>query len=517
MLDLGLPVAGRLVEDAGTVQDPAPLWVTGRKDQAPNPGLGDGACAHGAGLEGDKEAKSRQAIIGAGEASGSEGQDLGVGGGVAEGNRRVFAFRNHLAGGGINKNSANRRLFGVRGVLRKPKGSAHGVMVMIDHRRHGAQNSPQRQAPTLETPAKGPEIVSDAATAAGERVAKALARAGVASRREVERYIAEGRVAVNGKPLTGPAVKIEAGDILTVDGQVVNEREPTRLWRYHKSVGLLTTHSDPGGRPTVFENLPKGLPRVISIGRLDLNSEGLLLLTNDGALARALELPKSGWIRRYRVRAFGRTDQAKLDKLKAGVTVEGVAYGPIEARLDKVTRTESTGGANLWITVAIAEGKNREVRRVMESLGLKVNRLIRLAYGPFALTTLPVGAVEEVGPRVIRELLADFIPPESMPKGDRAGGLLLPAGGVKTSRRPGAAGASPGGGEAAKAKAPEKPKKVYKAGWAKPSAPKIAKMKRTTAARAAKPAEGAGASRARTQPDRPSGRPTTSKPRPKSR
>jgi 23S rRNA pseudouridine2605 synthase len=271
-------------------------------------------------------------------------------------------------------------------------------------------------------------------------------------------------------------VRIEPGDILTVDGEVVNEREPTRLWRYHKPVGLLTTHSDPGGRPTVFQNLPEGLPRVISVGRLDLNSEGLLLLTNDGALARALELPKSGWIRRYRVRAYGRTSQDKLDELKKGVTVEGVHYGAIEARLDKVTRTNSTGGANLWITVAISEGKNREVRRVMESIGLKVNRLIRLAYGPFALAQLPEGAVEEVGPRVIRELLADFIPPENMPKGDRTGALLLPEG-AKARRNPTeakakgagpAAGAAPGRASGRPAPVePAKPKKVYKAGWAK--------------------------------------------------
>jgi 23S rRNA pseudouridine2605 synthase len=315
--------------------------------------------------------------------------------------------------------------------------------------------------------------------AVGERVAKALARAGVASRREVERYIADGRVAVNGRVLDSPAVKIDAGDVLTVDGEVVNEAEPTRLWRYHKPVGLLTTHQDPNGRPTVFQNLPKELPRVISVGRLDLASEGLLLLTNDGTLTRALEMPKSGWIRQYRVRAFGRTSQAKLDELAKGVTVEGVVYGPVHAKLDKVARTESVGGSNVWITVQISEGKNREVRRVLESIGLKVNRLIRLAYGPFALGTLPVGAVEEVGPRVIRELLAGFIAPENMPRGDRPVGPLLIAPGAGRVRRmpdrpraaPSAEGdARPAAVEAAPAAAPPAaPKKTYKAGWAKPS------------------------------------------------
>ena len=195
----------------------------------------------------------------------------------------------------------------------------------------------------------------------GERVAKALARAGVASRREVERYIEAGRVRLNGHVLTTPAVKVAPGDILTVDGQVVADAEPTRMWRYHKPVDLVTTHKDPQGRPTVFEALPPGLPRVISVGRLDINSEGLLLLTNDGALARALELPSSGWNRTYRARAYGDTTQEKLDRLLKGVTVEGVKYGPITAKLDKVR--EGKRHTNVWITVTIAEGKNRPGRK----------------------------------------------------------------------------------------------------------------------------------------------------------
>ena len=255
------------------------------------------------------------------------------------------------------------------------------------------------------------------AEGAGERVAKALARAGVASRRDVERLIGEGRVALNGRVLDSPAVKVDAGDVLTVDGKVVEAAEPTRLWRYHKPVGLVTTHKDPHDRPTVFKALPPELPRLISVGRLDLNSEGLLLLTNDGGLARALELPATGIVRRYRARAHGRITQDRLDKLKDGITVEGVRYGPIEARLDKAK--EGPQGANLWLTVTLHEGKNREVRRVLEALGLKVNRLIRLSYGPFALGTLGVGEIEVVGPRVIREQLAEFILPEIMPKGER--------------------------------------------------------------------------------------------------
>ncbi len=263
----------------------------------------------------------------------------------------------------------------------------------------------------------GPAGQARTPAASGERIAKALARAGVASRRDVERYIAEGRVALNGQVLTSPAVKVEPGDILTVDGKVVSEAEPTRLFRYHKPVGLLTSHKDPQGRPTVFEALPAGLPRLISVGRLDINSEGLLLLTNDGELARAMELPQAGVVRRYRARAHGRITQDRLDKLKDGITVEGVRYGSIEAKLDKAK--EGPQGANLWLTVTLSEGKNREVRRVLEALGLKVNRLIRLAYGPLALGTLELGEIEEVGPRVIREQLADYIAPENMPKGDR--------------------------------------------------------------------------------------------------
>jgi 23S rRNA pseudouridine2605 synthase len=304
----------------------------------------------------------------------------------------------------------------------------------------------------------------------GERVAKALARAGVASRREVERYIEDGRVAINGKVLDTPAVKVLPDDILTVDGMVVASAEATRVWRYHKPNGLMTTHNDPQGRPTVFEHLPDGLPRVISIGRLDLNSEGLLLLTNDGELSRALELPATGWVRRYRARAFGHTTQAKLDKLKDGMEIEGVSYGPIEAKLDKAQGPEKEKGpANLWITVSLAEGKNREVRRVLEAIGLKVNRLIRLAYGPFALGTLDVGQVEEIGPRVIREQLAEFIAAENLPKGDRRPGPAM-ASAPGPGRRASSNTHAGDGPKAPRAK-PAEPvveKLEYKPGWAKP-------------------------------------------------
>lgn len=233
----------------------------------------------------------------------------------------------------------------------------------------------------------------------GERIAKVLARAGVASRRDAEKLIGEGRITVDGAVVTTPATFVQGTEDIRFDGERIGSREATRLWRYHKPGGLVTTHKDPQERPTVFAALPPELPRVLSVGRLDLNTEGLLLLTNDGGLSRLLELPSTGWKRRYRVRAYGRISQNKLDQLQDGVEVEGVAYGPIIAKLDRQQ------GGNSWITLSITEGKNREVRNVMRHLGLTVNRLIRVAYGPFQLGALAEGAVEEVPGRILKEQL----------------------------------------------------------------------------------------------------------------
>ena len=213
----------------------------------------------------------------------------------------------------------------------------------------------------------------------------------------------QGRVTVNGRVINSPALDVTANDVITVDGKPLPPRERTRLFLFHKPRGLMTTHADPEGRPTVFDNLPEGLPRLISIGRLDFNTEGLLLLTNDGGLARALELPDTGWLRRYRVRAHGEVTQAQLDELKKGVEVDGVKYGPIDATLER------DQGANVWLVFAIREGKNREVRNVMAHLGLEVNRLIRVSYGPFQLGELAEGEVEEVKTRVLREQLGEKI------------------------------------------------------------------------------------------------------------
>lgn len=232
-----------------------------------------------------------------------------------------------------------------------------------------------------------------------ERIAKVMARAGLCSRREAETWIAKGRVAVNGKKLTTPAFTVSAEDKIVVDGKPLPQKSEARLWRYHKTKGLVTTHRDEKDRPTVFNALPKNMPRVISIGRLDLNSEGLLLLTNDGELARLLELPSTGWTRRYRVRAWGDADSERLAALKNGITVDGVKYGTIETQIDRVQ------GENVWLTMALQEGKNREIRKVLEALGLQVNRLLRLSYGPFQLGNLAEGAVEEVNRKALRQAL----------------------------------------------------------------------------------------------------------------
>lgn len=231
-----------------------------------------------------------------------------------------------------------------------------------------------------------------------ERIAKVLARAGLCSRREAERWIADGRVKVDGTVLETPAFTVDGTETILVDNAPLPQAQDSRLWRYHKPTGLVTTHKDPQGRPTVFERLPKQLGRVISVGRLDLNSEGLLLLTNDGELARKLEMPSTGWVRRYRVRVRGTVDKSALEKLKDGVTVAGIQYGAIDAVLDSETRT------NAWLTVSLTEGKNREIRKVMEHLDLSVNRLIRLSYGPFQLGKLGRGEIEEVSANMMYEI-----------------------------------------------------------------------------------------------------------------
>ena len=271
----------------------------------------------------------------------------------------------------------------------------------------------------------------------GERVAKLLSRAGVASRREAERMIAEGRVAVNGRRIDSPALNLAPADRIEVDGKPVAAAEPPRLWLYYKPPGLVTTASDEKGRPTVFDALPDDMPRVMSVGRLDLNSEGLLLLTNDGGIKRRLELPTTGWLRKYRVRAHGAADDGALQPLRDGIEIEGERFRPMTVALDR------TQGGNLWLTIGLREGRNREIRRALEAVGLRVNRLIRVSYGPFRLGDLKAGAVEEVKGRVLSDQLglaergaqAKAKPRSAKPRSAWPGGIRPNAPGPKHKRR----------------------------------------------------------------------------------
>ncbi|WP_134494256.1 pseudouridine synthase [Microvirga pakistanensis] len=260
--------------------------------------------------------------------------------------------------------------------------------------RRPREERPETQAEASQEPAE-------------DRIAKVIARAGIASRRDAEAMIAEGRVTLNGKVLESPAINVTAADTITIDGEPLPTKERTRLWLYHKPRGLVTTARDPEGRPTVFDNLPEDLPRVVAVGRLDINTEGLLLLTNDGGLARVIAHPDTGWLRRYKVRAHGDITQADLDGLRDGITIDGMDYGPIEARLDRVQ------GDNVWITMGLREGKNREIKRILEHLGVQVNRLIRMSFGPFQLGDLEQGLVEEVRTKVLKDQLGAALAAEA--------------------------------------------------------------------------------------------------------
>jgi len=273
--------------------------------------------------------------------------------------------------------------------------------------RRETSRGPRRTRQTPQTK-RGHDAAPD--WSEGERIAKYLARAGVASRRQAEAMIERGEVQVNGKKLKTPAFKVTGREEIRVNGNRVKAHEPVRVWRYHKPSGLITSTNDPEGRRTIFDELSKALPRTVTIGRLDLTTEGLLLLTNDGGLARAMELPKTGLSRFYRARAHGKVTQTELDTLKDGITVDdGTTYGSIIAELERET------GTNNWITLELTEGKNREVRKALEHLGLQVNRLIRTQYGPFELSDLRPGAVEEIPGNLLRSLLGDKIPAEFLP------------------------------------------------------------------------------------------------------
>jgi len=412
-------VAARRTEKADAVLDGATLWVSGPEIKAPDAGKGNRCRAHGTGLQRHVKVGVVEPIRAAGRASRPDCQHLGVRGGIGQAARAVVGAHEDAAIG--HQQGADGHFPTCRRGLGFLQCHPHIALIgpschkgkrLLDRtlREHCMRKSPPGQRRLAAPPAAGWPM----------RVAKAMARAGLCSRREAERWIEQGRVRVNGTLLRSPARDVSERDHITVDNAPLPSVEPPRLWRYHKPKGLVTTHRDPEGRPTVFAALPEHLPRVISVGRLDVNTEGLLLLTNDGALARHLELPATGWLRRYRARAHGSVTPAALEALKAGSEIDGSRYGPIAATLDK------TQGANVWLTLALREGKNREVRTVLESLGLTVNRLIRISFGPFQLLELAPGEVDvvrrrvlvdQLGPQVARELGLSLEPRQGQANG----------------------------------------------------------------------------------------------------
>ncbi len=336
---------------------------------------------------------SGQSFAAGGGTGFADHKDLGMGGWVAE-------FAGPVAGTGhdpalwINQNGAHRHLAAGGGGAGFVKGCVHMAC-----KTHAGVLPRTRRFRKARLCAKPCAMTED--THKGDRIAKVIARAGLASRREAERMIEAGRVTVNGKKIDRAALNVTDKDRIAVDGRDLRAPEPQRLWLYHKPTGLVTTNKDEQGRPTIFDELPEDLPRVMSVGRLDINSEGLLLLTNDGGLKRKLELPSTGWLRRYRVRVNGRPTDDTFAPLRQGLVIDGEKFQPMIVTLDRQQ------GANAWVTVGIREGRNREVRRAMEAVGLSVNRLIRVSYGPFQLGTLKPGAVEEIRPRILRDQLGE--------------------------------------------------------------------------------------------------------------
>ncbi|GEM_PF-385272 len=392
----GHMVGLRVGENARAMIDAAGFGIGGAEIEAADAGGGNGHGAHRAGFQRDIEVIAGQPFGPEGRAGGADGEDFGVRcrinqfAGAVAGSGYDFAIwrDDHRADGDFATRGGE---FGLlQGSVHMAGKFAHALWFALWQGFCQAafhfRTCGLRQGMENETPK-------------GERIAKVMARAGLASRREAERMIAAGRVTVNGKRIDSPALNVTPADNIVVDGKDVSEPEAPRLWLYHKPIGLVTTERDEKGRDTVFASLPAELPRVVSVGRLDINSEGLLLLTNDGGIKRRLELPSTGWLRRYRVRVNGRPSDKMLEPLRKGVTSEGERFQPMDVSLDRQQ------GANAWLTVALREGKNREIRRALDEVGLKVNRLIRISYGPFQLGELKAGEVEEIKPRVLRDQL----------------------------------------------------------------------------------------------------------------
>lgn len=397
----------RVGEDARALADAAGFWIRRAIVEALDAGRRNGHGAHRAWLQCDVKVVAGQTFSFQGSTGGADGEDFGVCSRVIEfasaiaGAYDDFAIwgDDHRADGDFAANC------GFAGLI---KGGVH----MAGEITHGVRFALWRgfcQA-AFHFSKRGLRQGMENETPKGERIAKVMARAGLASRREAERMIAAGRVSVNGKLIDSPALNVTPADKIVVDGTEVGEPDVARLWLYHKPIGLVTTERDEKGRDTVFANLPAELPRVVSVGRLDINSEGLLLLTNDGGVKRKLELPATGWLRKYRVRVNGRPNDKALESLRKGVIVDGERFQPFDVVIDRQQ------GANAWLTVSIREGKNREIRRALSEVGLKVNRLIRISYGPFRLGELKAGAVEEIKQRVLRDQLGMQATPSQKPK-----------------------------------------------------------------------------------------------------
>ena len=392
-------MALRMAEHARTLGDAARFRISSTVVQSRNPRVADCRGAHRTRLQRDVKMIARQPFLPQCGTGRTDRQYLGVGCGIIQFPRAIPGLRDHATGATDHRTHGDLAPRG--GCARLLQGDIHvavkfhtSVMPSGLHFGKSPSHSVIAPLPPTDYTARMTQTPHS-----GDRIAKVLSRAGIASRREAERMIEDGRVSVNGKTITSPALNVTPDDRIVVDGKQVGAPDAPRLWLYHKPAGLVTTERDEKDRPTVFGSLPENMPRVMSVGRLDLNSEGLLLLTNDGEMKRKLELPSTGWLRRYRVRINGSVSEAKLDELRAGITVEGITYQPMVVTFDRQQ------GANAWLTVSLREGKNREIRRAMGEIGVTVNRLIRVSYGPFQLANLKQGEVEEIRQRVVRDQL----------------------------------------------------------------------------------------------------------------
>ncbi len=383
----------RVIEDPRPLRHTAGFRVSGPVVEPGNPGRADRARAGGARLQRHVKITTGQPFGAERHTSRADRQHFGMGRGIAQFSHPVARSRQDPA----SRPDDDRANGNLTRLGRRPRFD----QCLIHMAAKSGHTFPLPLSKLLSN--RYPRHMSTD-TPKGDRIAKVLSRAGIASRREAERMIEAGRVTVNGKRITSPALNVTEADALTVDGKAVGTPDRPRLWLYHKPTGLVTTTSDEKGRETVFDKLPEEMPRVMSVGRLDLNSEGLLLLTNDGGIKRKLELPSTGWLRKYRVRVKGAPKDDDLAPLRKGVTIDGESFQPMDVTLDRQQ------GANAWLTVGLREGKNREIRRAMGEVGLDVNRLIRVSYGPFRLNELKPGEVEEIKPKVLRDQLGIDLP-----------------------------------------------------------------------------------------------------------